>query len=198
MKQDSAEWESRIENRQTGVVTWHNVVTNEKKRFKPSVLVSTTDKIWRYTIGNVTEVLRLRTEQGYKRKIWDHGQERSPWGKNGPPKKTVGTKLGEEELDVNDPNYVGPWLCEEVVDGSTGGMKTIYVRRRGKPGENGEIVEQQDEKPDALMSKDEKKDKDEVEAAIKEKEKNAKDSKMKMEVAKAARERAKKRKKKRK
>ena len=205
---DSALWESKIEDRQTGVVTWENIQTKEIRRVKPSSMVTKSDIAWRYTIGNVQEFYKERTIQSYRRKIWDHGVIRSTWGKKGPPKKKGGVGInvsktgGDDEdeddtLDEDDPNYVGPWEEEEEgVDEMTGEIKIVYVRRKGKAGEGGEIMEKLTEKPTEMMTEVEINAIAEEQASKIQAEKDAKKRKIEMEVAKAARERAKKRKRK--
>ncbi len=86
---ESAEWESKVnDRRRPNDITWHNTITNEEKKFKPKVLVSNTDKLYRMTVGNLVEFYKERTIQGYQRKIWDHNSApRSIWGKKGPPPK---------------------------------------------------------------------------------------------------------------
>ena len=69
-----------------------------------------------------------------------------------------------------------------------------YVRRKGKKGAGGEVVESSEVKPKELMTPEEiKKVKEEKDSKV-QAEKDAKNRKIEMEVAKAARERAKKRK----
>jgi len=202
---EAAEWESRVlDRRQPHVVTWHNVVTNEVKLFTPKVLVKTKDKIWRNTLGNLEEFYKERTIKRYSRKRWDHNSApRSIWGKKGPPKKKkgvaglVGAKGGateeEEEVDDTDPDYVGPWEEEEQGLNEEGEMTYIYVKRKGKKGEGGEIVESATEKPLEMMTPAELEVIKEAKAAKVQAEKEAKTRKLEMEVAKAARERKKKR-----
>ena len=184
-RKDGAEWESRQADRLSRVVMWHNIKTGESRRVKPRCLVTKSDKIWRASIGNATEMFRQRTILSYERKIYDHSTLRSPWGGKGKPdsltvKKGLG---GEEEIDEDDPAWVGPWL--EEIEG-----EQVVFRRRNK---KGDIIHENAEKPSELMTNEEVQAKKEEEAAQKGREKEAKDKKMRLEVAKAARERKKQR-----